>query len=247
VSDTLGLFVTFEGGEGSGKSTQALLLAERLRAIGRVVLLAREPGGTPLGEIARALSRKPAVARRFHRALTGVDWQRIDPLAELLLMEASRAQLVAAVVRPALARGEVVVLDRFADSSLAYQGYGRGMELEAVRTANALATGGLSPALTVLLDIDPAVGVERKRGESGRDAIGSESLAFHNRVRQGYLALAAAEPTRWLALDARLPAATLAEAVWQRLAMKSESFARQSPVSDPPFPPGRGSGGGTGG
>ena len=218
MSAQRGRFISFEGGEGSGKSTQTALLAARLEVLGREVVLAREPGGTPLGEVARVLSRKPAVARRFHRALSGVDWQSIDPLAELLLMEASRAQLVAAVVLPALARGADVVLDRFADSSLAYQGYGRGMALDRVREANALATGGLLPDLTVLLDLDPAVGAARKHGERGRDAIGSETLAFHARVRRGYLSLAAAEPLRWLVLDALRPPAELAERVSQRLA-----------------------------
>ena len=193
------------------------MLAGFLRAAGRQVVLAREPGGTPLGEIARALSRKPAVARRFHRVLTGVDWQQIDPLAELLLMEASRAQLVAAVVLPALERGDAVILDRFADSSLAYQGYGRGMDLAIVEAANVIATGGLTPDLTVLLDLDPAIGVARKRGEQGRDAIGSESLAFHQRVRDGYRALAEAAPSRWLVLDALQPVETLAAAIRRRL------------------------------
>lgn len=212
-----GLLVTFEGGEGSGKSTQAAILVERLRAIGREVVTAREPGGTPFGEALRALTRKPALARRIHALLTGAAWREIDPRAELLLMEASRAQLVAAVVRPALARGATVVLDRFSDSSLAYQGYGRGLPLDLVRQANALATGGLTPRLTVLLDLPPEEGLRRKGGERGRDALGAEPVAFHERVRQGYLELARAEPERWLVLDARHSAEELADAIWQRL------------------------------
>ena len=217
MSETRGLFITFEGGEGSGKSTQAALLTERLRASGRACLFAREPGGTPIGEVMRTLSRKPAVARRLHRFISGVEWRQIDPIAELLLMEASRAQLVGAVARPALAVGTTVVLDRYADSSLAYQGYGRGLPLTTVREANAIATGGLTPDLTVLLDLPPESGLLRKRGERGRDAIGSETLAFHERVRAGYHALAAAEPGRWLVLDATRPPDELAEAIWRRV------------------------------
>ena len=213
----MGLLVTFEGGEGSGKSTQAALLAERLREAGRDVVTAREPGGTPFGEALRALTRKPALARRIHALLTGAAWREIDPRAELLLMEASRAQLVVAVVRPALARGAAVVLDRFSDSSLAYQGYGRGLPLDLVRQANALATDNLTPDLTVLLDLPPEEGLQRKGDERGQDAIGGASLAFHERVRRGYLELAREEPARWLVLDARQPAGELATAIWARV------------------------------
>lgn len=208
-------FITFEGGEGSGKSTQARLLAERLRGQGRAVLLTREPGGTPIGEQLRILGRKPALARRFHRELTGADWQRLDPLAELFLMEASRAQLVSEVILPALERGAVVISDRFADSTLAYQGGGRGLDLEQLRQVNTVATRGLRPALTVLIDLPPELGLRRKRGEQGRDAIGGESLAFHARVREAYLRLAAAEPQRWLVLDGTEAVEQIAARVWR--------------------------------
>ncbi|HLZ72498.1 MAG TPA: dTMP kinase [Dehalococcoidia bacterium] len=210
-------FISFEGGEGSGKSTQARLLAERLREHGREVVLTREPGGTPIGEQLRALARKPALARRFHRELTGGDWQRLDPLAELFLMEASRAQLVAELILPALARGAAVISDRFDDSTLAYQGGGRGLDVERLKLVNAVATRGLRPALTVLIDVPPEIGLQRKRAEQGRDAIGGETLAFHTRVREAYLRLAAAEPERWLVLDGTASLESLAAGVWERV------------------------------
>jgi len=210
-------FITFEGGEGSGKSTQARLLAEHLRLRGREVLLTREPGGTPIGEQLRQLGRKPALARRFHRALTAAEWQQLDPLAELFLMEASRAQLVGELILPALARGAVVVSDRFDDSTLAYQGGGRGLDEEQMRFVNAVATRGLRPVLTVLIDVPPELGLRRKLGEQGRDAIGGESLAFHTRVRAAYRRLAAAEPDRWLVLDGTEPVERIAEQVWRRV------------------------------
>jgi len=210
--------ITFEGGEGSGKSTQARLLAERLRAAGREVVLTREPGGTPIGEQLRALVRKPALARRFHRELAGGDWQRLDPLAELFLMEASRAQLVAELILPALAHGAVVISDRFDDSTLAYQGGGRGLDPASLKLVNAVATRGLRPALTVLVDVPPDLGLRRKHGEQGRDAIGGEALPFHERVRAAYLGLAAAEPDRWLVLDGSQPVERIAALVWERVA-----------------------------
>lgn len=211
-------FITFEGGEGSGKSTQVRLLTERLTGLGRAVVATREPGGTPVGEVARALAFKPALARRFHRELTGAHWRSIDPLAELFLMEAARAQLVAAVILPALARGAIVISDRFADSTLAYQGAGRGLDPAILRTVNDIATRALHPTLTVLIDLPPAVGLARKRGELGRDAIGGETLAFHERVRAGFLGLAQAEPERWLVLDGARPPDALAAQIWARVA-----------------------------
>jgi dTMP kinase len=202
-----GLLITFEGGEGSGKSTQVAHLARRLRTEGWEVVTAREPGGTELGERVRAITRDPAA-----------------PLAELFLFEAARAQLVTELVRPALAASAIVILDRYADSTLAYQGYGRGLDLGMLRQVNAIATGGLTPDLTFLLDLDVDEGLQRKLGEIGHDAIGREHRAFHERVRAGYLTLAAAEPERWLVLDAALPPDVLAERVWaavqQRLAAR---------------------------
>ncbi len=192
-----GLLITFEGGEGGGKSTQVAHLAGNLRAAGRSVLTAREPGGTELGERVREITRDPAT-----------------PLAELFLFEAARAQLVAEVVRPALMAGAAVILDRYADSTLAYQGYGRGLDLAQLRQANAIATSGLTPDLTFLLDIDVERGLQRKLGEIGHDAIGREHRDFHQRVRNGYLTLAAAEIERWAVLDATQPPDEIAARVW---------------------------------
>jgi len=193
-----GLLITLEGGEGAGKSSQAAQLGAHLREIQREFIITREPGGTELGERIRALTREPA-----------------SPLAELFLFEAARAQLVAGVVRPALERGAVVILDRYIDSTLAYQGYGRGIALDQIRTLNAIATGGLIPDRTFLLDIDVERGLARKLGEIGHDAIGREHRAFHERVRAGYRALAAAEPGRWSVVDASLSPSEIAGQIWE--------------------------------
>ncbi len=217
MTEAAGCFISFEGGEGSGKSTQVRLLSERLAALGYEVVATREPGGTTLGEIARAFTRKPLIFRRFHRLLTEVDWDSTDPLAELFLMSAARAQLVSQVILPALGRNGIVLCDRYDDSTLAYQGYGRGLSLQMLRTVNAIATRDLRPALTVLIDVPPELGLERKRGEVGRDVIGSAGLAFHRRVREGYQQLAAAEPDRWLPLDGTLTAEVLAAEIWRRV------------------------------
>jgi dTMP kinase len=195
-----GLLITLEGGEGAGKSSQAAQLGARLREIQRRVIITREPGGTDLGEGIRALTREPA-----------------GPLAELFLFEAARAQLVSEVLRPALAAGNIVVLDRYTDSTLAYQGYGREIPLDQIRALNKVATGGLMPDLTLLLDIDVERGLARKLGEIGQDSIGHEHRAFHERVRDGYRALAAAEPQRWTVMDASRPAAEIADAIWDRV------------------------------
>jgi dTMP kinase len=194
-----GLFLTLEGPEGSGKTTQGRLLTEDLRAGGHEVLSVREPGGTAIGERIRSLLLDPA-------------YGEMDPRTEMLLFAASRAQLVSEVIAPALARGVVVVSDRFVDASLAYQGVGRGLGVEVVRAVNAAATGGLSPDLTLLLDIDPADGLRRARRTTGRPAAGAwsggdrmerEALAFHERVREGFLSLARNEPHRIRVIDAR--------------------------------------------
>lgn len=193
-----GLLITFEGGEGSGKTTQVARLADRLRASGQRVLTGREPGGTELGECVRAITRDPAV-----------------PIAELFLFEAARAQLISELVQPGLTAGAVVLLDRYTDSTLAYQGYGRGLELSQILQANAIATGGIVPDMTFLLDIDVERGLARKRGEIGHDAIGGEHREFHERVRGGYRALAAAEPQRWTVLDASEPPEVLEACIWE--------------------------------
>jgi len=183
-----GVFITFEGGEGSGKSTQIRLLARRLEAAGMTVRVLREPGGTEPGEAIREILLDP------HHA-------GLDPRAELLLYEAARAQLVADVIEPALEAGEVVLCDRFFDSSAAYQGYGRGLPVDEVAHLNKAATGGLLPDRTLVFDLDPAVGLSRATSH-GADRLEGEDGAFHERVRAGFLAIAAAEPERVRVVDA---------------------------------------------
>lgn len=190
-------FVVFEGGEGSGKSTASAAVAERLRGAGVTVVHTREPGGTRAGELVRGL---------LHEELT--------PWAELFAFLVARAQLVEEVIRPALARGETVICDRFAPSTFAYQVHARGLDEDRVRTANAIATGGLEPDLVVYLDVDPEIGLRRKLGETEAIRTGLEGLAFHKKVRDGYLAQAAADPTRWLVVDATLPPDTVVELIW---------------------------------
>lgn len=198
-----GRFITLEGGEGSGKSTLLDALAAHARASGVEVVSAREPGGTVFGE-------------RLRTALLGAASHEPppDPIAELLTFGAARAQLVTEIVRPALARGALVLLDRYADSTTAYQQYGRSLPAAMVAAVNAVATTGLWPDLTVLLDLDPTHGLARG---GQHDYLEHEALAFHQRVRAGYLALAQAEPARWLVLDATQPPGVLAEAAWSRL------------------------------
>ncbi len=195
------LFLTFEGGEGSGKSTQSLLLCDHILAKGRTALLLREPGGTPLGERLRQaiLFRKEPISAE----------------AELLLFLAARAEIVRSVIRPALANGSAVICDRFSDSTLAYQGYGRGLDLESVRRLDAFATGGLVPDLTLLLDLPVEAGIARKSGAI--DAFEAEDAAFHERVRRGYLELAGNDRGRWLVLDAAAPREELACRIAERV------------------------------
>lgn len=197
------LLVTFEGPEGAGKSTQLVRLADRLRGAGVPHTTTREPGGTPLGARVREVLLDPGLS--------------IDPLPEFLLYSASRAQLVRDVIRPALDRGEVVLCDRYADSSLAYQGAGRGLDEGFVTTLTREVTGGLSPDLTVLLDLDPAAGLARAARRGQPDRLERADLAFHTRVRDGFLALAARDPRRFLVLDAALSEETLAGMVWQAM------------------------------
>lgn len=183
-----GLFITFEGGEGSGKSTQIVRLARRLEAAGLSVRVIREPGGTAVGEAVRQIL--------LHR-----DHSAIDPLAELLLYEAARAQLLAEVIEPALDAGETVLCDRFFDSTTAYQGYARGLSLELVATLNRAATGGRVPDRTIVFDIEPELGLGRATAQ-GADRLESEGMAFHRAVRDGFLALASEEPERVTVIDA---------------------------------------------
>jgi dTMP kinase len=179
-------FITFEGMEGCGKSTQAKLLA---RALGPDAVLTQEPGGTAIGRSIRDLLLDPA-----NRAMS--------PAAEVLLFFADRAQHVAEVIRPALGAGRIVISTRYVDTSLAYQGYGRGLDLALIRSVAVLATGGLRPDLTLFFDLPLEVGLARVRQRGARDRLESEVREFHERVRNGYLELAAAEPDRWIRIDA---------------------------------------------
>ena len=199
----MSLFITFEGGEGCGKSVQARALYRRLSQLTIPTLLTHEPGGTPFGN-------------RIGRWLKWAPDKDISPLTELLLFNASRAQLVTEVIQPGLKSGKVVVCDRYADSTTAYQGYGRGLDLDAVKAINNAATQGLKPNLTVLLDISAEEGLARKRGKK-QDRFEQEKLAFHQRVREGYLKLAAEEPERWLVIDATQSKKRIAEIIWQRV------------------------------
>ena len=187
------MFITFEGPEGSGKSTQILRLRAFLEARGHSVICTREPGGTTTGE-------------RIRSVLLDLDAGPLQPETETLLFCAARKELMANVVLPALEAGRIVLCDRFADATLAYQGYGRGMDLEVLRVLNGLATGGCMPDLTLLLDLEVEVGLRRrKRDEAGWNRFDAASLAFHERVRAGYLALAEQEPERWALIRADAP------------------------------------------
>jgi dTMP kinase len=215
------MFITFEGGEGSGKTTQVRLLAEALEAQGRTVWTTREPGGTPVAEVIRRIVLQPAETVEALRGARGLPAAQpaidpVTPVAELLLMNAARAQHVAEI-RHRLAENTVVISDRFADATLAYQGAGRGLDEAAVRVVIDLATGGLVPDLTVLLDLDPRQGLRRKLHAS-RNRLDDEALAFHERVRAAYLALAAREPSRWLVCDATQPPEIIAAQIWQAVA-----------------------------
>jgi len=191
------LFVAFEGGEGAGKSSQLARAARWLRSFGREVIETREPGGTPLGAQLRRLLLDPDA--------------QVVPRAEALLYAADRAQHVETVIRPALAAGEVVLTDRYVDSTLAYQGAGRGVD--GTRIVTDWATGGLCPDLTVLLDLDPATGLRRAGARAAPDRLEAASLAFHEAVRAGFLALAAEAPDRYAVVDAAADPDAVATAV----------------------------------
>ena len=199
----ISLFITFEGGEGCGKSTQARLLYQRLSKLAIPAVLTYEPGGTPLG-------------KRLGRWLKWSDDKEISPLTELLLFNAARAESVAKIIMPNLEMGKVVISDRYADSTTVYQSYGRGLDLELVRNVNDTATGGLKPDLTILLDSPPETGFARKKRRS-QDRFEREGLSFHQRVKEGYLKLAASEPERWLVIDAAQSKGEIAELIWQRV------------------------------
>lgn len=188
-----GTFITFEGPDGSGKSYQVAVLAHTLRQEGYPVFATREPGGTLIGDQVRAI-------------LSDLGNAAMQPRTELLLFQASRAQLVEQVILPHLRDGGVVLCDRYADSTLAYQGYGhQEFNLDQVKTLIHFATGGLKPDLTLLLDVDVEVGLRRRAQDGEWNRLDAYALAFHQRVRQGYLQMAQAEPERWVVIDAGEP------------------------------------------
>ena len=183
------MFITLEGPEGSGKTLQLPKLADYLRQSGFDVLATREPGGTSISEQIRTI-------------LHNLENKEMNPRTEILLFQASRAQLVEQVVRPHLAKGGIVICDRYADSTLAYQGYGHQIDIESLRVLVNFATGGLKPDLTLLLDVDVETGLRRKELKGEWNRLDAYNLEFHQRVHQGYLQLVRAEPERWVAIDA---------------------------------------------
>ncbi len=184
----MSLFITLEGPDGSGKTRQAILLSQRLGALNHDVLLTREPGGTEIGE-------------QIRQVLTSLDNTLMDPRAEFLLFSASRAQHVQERIHPHLEKGGIVVCDRFFDASLAYQGYGHGLDRDALQEITAFATQGMVPDLTFLLDLPVEQGLKRREQDGNWNRLDAYNLDFHRRVRQGYLALAKSQPARWVVID----------------------------------------------
>ncbi len=213
-----GVFITFEGIEGSGKSTQITQLAHHLSDHGRTVVLTREPGGTAIGDQVRKILLDPANTA-------------LDPKAELLLYAAGRAQHLAQLVLPALEAGKAVLCDRFSDATLAYQGYGRGLDLGLIRSLDRLVTDGMLPDLTILLDIAADAGLARARGRNSRGGFEGEArfenehLSFHERVRRGYLELARQEPGRFRVVDA----SPTPEVIQSNIRQIVEDVLRKSP------------------
>jgi len=209
------MFITLEGPDGSGKTTQIRLLYDALVAAECDVLLTREPGGTAIGDQIRVV-------------LHDIENSDIVPETEILLYSASRAQLVGQVIRPALAAGTIVLCDRYADSTMAYQGYGRGLNLEALTAITDFATGGLKPDLTLFLDLEPEIGLTRRK-TSGQEwnRMDRQTLDFYRLTRRGYHTLAEMEPERWVSIDASGSITEVAAAVWatvqRRLNLQGQS------------------------
>ncbi len=234
----MSLFITFEGPEGSGKSTQARRLYERIEGAGYAVIRTREPGGTRIGDLIRGI-------------LLDLGHMEMAATTETLLFSASRAQLVAECIQPFLARGGIVICDRFVDSTFAYQGYGLGRDLDELRLITRIATGGLLPDVTIYLDLPVGDGLDRKRAAPPRSTAASplsppnsagqqshmvewnrldaREIEFHERVREGYRELIVAEPERWLSFDGHLDRNVLADMIWEQIEPR---IARLSPVGD---------------
>lgn len=208
-----GLFITFEGPDGSGKSTQRHRLVAWLRRRGLTVSETREPGGTPLGD-------------RLRELILDLNSPTATPLAMALLYSASRAQLVESVIRPTLEAGHVVVADRYVDSTLAYQGYGFGLDEEALRSLNCFATGGLQPDVTIYVDIPPDVGAARRRDRGEEDRLDSGSRAFHERVRAGYRQLIDRDPSRWIEIDGNTSPEAVERAIIEVIEPRLEEVTR---------------------
>ena len=207
IASYAGKLITFEGGEGVGKSTQIKLLAQTLEAAGHEVLTLREPGSSTISESIRDI-------------LLDADNKKLSPRAELLLYEAARAQLTEEVIKPALKSGTIVLCDRFFDSTTAYQGFGRTLDINEIKQLNLYATGGIVPNLSIVLDLPPQVGLARAAKTGTPDRLESENLDFHKKVREGFLAIAAAEPERVFILDASKCAEALAEEIKDILKQK---------------------------
>jgi dTMP kinase len=194
------MFITIEGPDGSGKTTQVVPLSEYLIQSGYQVLITREPGGTAIGD-------------QIRRVLSDLKNTGMHPRSETLLFLAARAQLVEEVIKPHLEKGYIVLCDRYADSTMAYQGYGHQYEIQQIRSLISFATGGLNPDLTILLDLDVQTGLKRKARGNEWNRLDAYSLEFHERVRQGYAALVEAEPDRWVVIDADQPADRIQEMI----------------------------------
>jgi dTMP kinase len=219
----LSLFITFEGPDGSGKTTQAQLLYEYLQERGYPVFLTREPGGTGIGD-------------QIREVLHSLENTEMLSQTEILLYSASRAQLVGQIIRPHLARSEIVLCDRYADSTLAYQGYGHSLDLQILQVITTFATGGLKPDLTIYLDIGVEEGLRRKlaayqAGEAEWNRMDQQELAFHRRVRQGYLQMVAAEPERWVVIEAAQPADAAQRAIRAEVEAKLKAVGQKLAAS----------------
>jgi dTMP kinase len=199
----MSLFITFEGGEGCGKSLQSRILDRKLAQLAIPAILIHEPGGTPVGEKVRYLLKQACEIP-------------ISPLTELLLFNASRSQLITDVIQPGLKEGKIVICDRFVDSTIAYQSYGRGLDINMVREISRIASQGIKPDLTFLLDVPPEVGLSRKQ-TTATDRFDKEDRIFHQKVRDGFLALAAAEPHRWEIIDSNLSRKEIGDLIWNKI------------------------------